>query len=167
MSGGGSWTTRHLGMTSTVVAPVSLSGRVWGAISIWVNEGRLPDETEERIARFTSLVSTALANAEAREELLASLTERKQREDEQAALRRVAVAVASEQRPDDVFQTVAEEVGRLFGGSNTHLVRFEGENHAVVLGGWVDGQIDAEIVGRRIGLYGEGPISHVREAGRR
>ena len=61
-----------MGITSTVVAPVSLSGRVWGAISVWVNEGRLPAETEERIARFTSLVSTALANAEAREELLAS-----------------------------------------------------------------------------------------------
>jgi PAS domain S-box-containing protein len=61
-----------MGITSTVVAPVSLSGRVWGAISVWVNEGRLPLETEERIARFTALVATALANTEAREELVAS-----------------------------------------------------------------------------------------------
>jgi PAS domain S-box-containing protein len=61
-----------MGISSTVVAPVSLSGRVWGAISVWVNEGRLPLETEERIARFTALVATALANTEAREELLAS-----------------------------------------------------------------------------------------------
>jgi signal transduction histidine kinase len=61
-----------MGIASTVVAPVSLAGRVWGAISVWVNEGRLPVETEERIARFTALVATALANTEAREELLAS-----------------------------------------------------------------------------------------------
>ena len=31
-----------MGVSSTVVAPVSLSGRVWGAISIWVNEGAFP-----------------------------------------------------------------------------------------------------------------------------
>ena len=93
------------------------------------------------------------------------VTERKQREDEQAALRRVAVAVASESRPEGVFQTVAEEIGRLLGGDNTHLVRFESEDEAIVLGGWVDGEMDTEVVGRRI-LLGTGPISRMRKSGR-
>jgi PAS domain S-box-containing protein len=61
-----------LGITSTVLAPVYLSGRVWGVITVWVSEGRLAPETEERIAHFTSLVATALANTEARKELHAS-----------------------------------------------------------------------------------------------
>ena len=60
----------------------------------------------------------ATPEREAPDRLLISgvdVTERKQREEEQAALRRVAVAVASEQRPEDVFQTVTEEAGRLLG----------------------------------------------------
>jgi signal transduction histidine kinase len=47
-------------------------GRVWGAVSVAIAEGSFPPGTEERIAQFTSLVATALANAEAREELHAS-----------------------------------------------------------------------------------------------
>jgi PAS domain S-box-containing protein len=157
---------RASGASSGLTVPVLVTGRIWGTVTATVNEGTLGPDAERRVGQFTNLVATALANAEAREQLLASLEERKLREDEQAALRRVAVAVASERRPDHVFQTVAEEVGRLFGGHNTHLVRFEGDDHAVVLGGWVRGDIDTEIVGRRITLYGEGPISKVREAGR-
>jgi PAS domain S-box-containing protein len=63
---------RGAGITSTVVAPVALAGRVWGAISVWVEEGRLPPETEQRIEQFAALVATALANAQAREDLYAS-----------------------------------------------------------------------------------------------
>jgi PAS domain S-box-containing protein len=155
-----------LGITSTVVAPVSLAGRVWGAISIWVNEGRLPAETEERIARFTSLVSTALANAETREALLASLSERKHREDEQAALRRVAVAVASEERPESVFETVAAELGRVLGADRANILRFDPETEdALVVGVWGEDQADAEMIGRRIKID-RGPYQTIRELGR-
>jgi signal transduction histidine kinase len=57
---------------SIVTAPVLVSGRVWGAVSVALFEGSFPPDTEERIAQFTSLVAIALANAEAREELHAS-----------------------------------------------------------------------------------------------
>jgi signal transduction histidine kinase len=55
-----------------VTTPVLVSGRVWGAVSVTLGEGSFPLNTEDRIAQFSSLVATALANAEAREELLAS-----------------------------------------------------------------------------------------------
>ena len=63
--------------------------------------------------------------------------ERKQREDEQAALSRVAVAVASEQRPEAVFETVAAEVGRVLGADRASILRFDPEtDEALVVGVW-------------------------------
>jgi PAS domain S-box-containing protein len=161
------WRERLLaeGTSCVLTTPVLLAGRVWGAVSATLKQGTFPADAEQRVAQFTSLVSTALANAQAREELLTSLTERKQREDEQAALRRVAVAVASEQRPEHVFQTVAEEIGLLFGGDNTHLVRYQGEDEAIVVGGWANGAIDAAVIGRRVRIL-EGVMATVRDVGR-
>jgi PAS domain S-box-containing protein len=96
------------------------------------------------------------------------VTERKQREDEQAALRRVAVAVASERRPEDVFQTVTEEAGRLLGGDGANMVRYDPDaNEALVVGYWQRGDAvqDDTVIGRRIALKG-GPSTLVRNTGR-
>ena len=65
----------------------------------------LPADTEHRLAEFTKLIATAIANAQAREEL-------RRVADEQAALRRVATLVARAP-PTEVFTAVAEEVGRV------------------------------------------------------
>ena len=54
-----------------------------------VREKGLPAGIEHRLAGFTELVSSAIGNAQAREELRALA-------DEQAALRRVATLVAAE-----------------------------------------------------------------------
>jgi PAS domain S-box-containing protein len=92
------------------------------------------------------------------------VTERRRREEEQAALRRVAVAVASERRPEDVFQTVTEEAGRLLGGDGANMVRYDPDsNEAVVVGYWqrADAVQDDTVIGRRITLKG-GPVSLVR-----
>ena len=65
------------------------------------------------------------------------VTERKQREVEQAALHRVALAVASEARPEQIFDLVSEEIARVLGGHTTNLVRFEpGGLEALIVGGW-------------------------------
>jgi signal transduction histidine kinase len=47
--------------------------------------------------------------------------------DEQAALRRVATLVASSARPEQVFQIVAEEAGRLMEARTAATVRFDEE----------------------------------------
>src|SRR5262249_56776716 len=98
-----------LGVRSAVASPVVVEGRLWGAIIAATSQGEpLPADMESRIAQFTGLVATAIANAESRE-AVARLAE------EQAALRRVATLVARGVGPEGVFRAVAAEVGTVFG----------------------------------------------------
>jgi len=58
---------------SSVGAPVVVEGRLWGVMVVASTDERiLPTHTEERLADFTELVATAIANAEAHAELTAS-----------------------------------------------------------------------------------------------
>jgi GAF domain-containing protein len=84
---------------------------------------------ETRINAFTELVATAIANAQAREELSALA-------DEQAALRRVATLVARAAPPAAVFASVAEEVGRLLPADETLIGRFEPGGSVTSVAGW-------------------------------
>jgi signal transduction histidine kinase len=59
--------------------------------------------------------------------------------EEQAALRRVATLVASSAQPEQVFQIVAEEAGRLLEARTAATVRFD-QDSAVVAGSWSDGE---------------------------
>jgi hypothetical protein len=59
--------------------------------------------------------------------------------DEQAALRRVATLVASSAKPEQVFQMVAEEAGRLLEARTAATVRFD-QDSAVIAGSWNDGE---------------------------
>ena len=62
-----------IGARSAVGAPIVVEGRVWGAIvAVWTHEQHLAADTEDRMAQFTELVATAVANAESRAELTAS-----------------------------------------------------------------------------------------------
>jgi signal transduction histidine kinase len=64
---------RAFGIRSAVGAPIKVAGRLWGAIMAVGGEPHaFPGDTEERIARFAELVTAALANADAREQLAAS-----------------------------------------------------------------------------------------------
>ena len=64
---------RSFGIRSVVGAPITVAGRLWGGIMV-VSERphAFPPDTEERIGNFAELVTAALANVEAREELDAS-----------------------------------------------------------------------------------------------
>jgi signal transduction histidine kinase len=64
---------RELGVRSEVGAPVVVDGRVWGALIAGTDEpAPLPAGTEDRVASFAELIATAVANATAHDELLAS-----------------------------------------------------------------------------------------------
>jgi signal transduction histidine kinase len=64
---------RQFGIKSAVGAPVKVAGRLWGAImAVDAQPYAFPDGTEHRIAGFAELVTAALANADAREQLAAS-----------------------------------------------------------------------------------------------
>jgi PAS domain S-box-containing protein len=64
---------RSLGFRSSVAAPVSVGGRVWGALVASTRErDGLPADAERRLCDFADLVAQALANADARDALAAS-----------------------------------------------------------------------------------------------
>ena len=120
---------RALGIRASVGCPIVVGGRLWGVIAASTNrEEPFPADTEAQIARFTELVATAIANAQAGEELR-TLAE------EQATLRRVATLVARGVRPELVFTTVAEEVSALFDADLTAIVRFEPNGDVTLLAG--------------------------------
>jgi signal transduction histidine kinase len=63
---------REFGLRASVGVPVSVEGRLWGVMIMGCRAGPLPAGTEARLADFTELAATAIANAEAQAELAAS-----------------------------------------------------------------------------------------------
>jgi signal transduction histidine kinase len=120
---------RRSGLTTIVGAPIIVDGRIWGLMAISSREAPLPDHVEDRLAEFTDLVATAIANSQAREDLT-RLAE------EQAAQRRVATLVAQGAAPAAVFAAVSAEVARLVPADGAALTRFEDDGTVTVLGGW-------------------------------
>ena len=56
-----------------VGVPISVEGRLWGVVTVSsTREESLPADTEARLAGFTELVATAIANAESQAQLTAS-----------------------------------------------------------------------------------------------
>src|SRR5919106_4663314 len=118
-----------LGIRSSVGCPIAVGGRTWGVIAASTGGDPFPPDTESRIADFTDLAATAIANAEAREEL-------RRVAEEQAALRRVATLVAQAADPWAVFGAVAEEVGRLLSADTTALSRYEADDTFSLVARW-------------------------------
>jgi signal transduction histidine kinase len=150
---------RRAGIHSTVGSPIVVAGRAWGAMIVSSPESApLPPDTEERLTDFTELVATAIANAEARDEL-------HQLADEQAALLRVATLVAQGAPANDLFATVAEEAGRLVGVDVAGIYRYEPDETATTLAVW--GVPDAaELIGTKQGLEGDSAAGVVLRTGR-
>ena len=121
---------RQAGMRSAVASPITVEGRLWGAIAVLSPRREpLPESTEARLADFTELVATALANAENRYELAASEARARKLAEEQAALRRVATLAARESSPDEIFAVVAEEVAQL-SAADVGIARYEPDETA-------------------------------------
>jgi signal transduction histidine kinase len=120
---------RQFGIRAAVAAPITVEGGLWGTMNVWsTNDEPFPADAEERLGRFTDLISTAIANREARDQVSRLL-------EEQAALRRVATLVARGVRPVEIFSAVSNEVGRLFGCEQAAVGRFEPDGSAVVVVG--------------------------------
>ncbi|WP_432936431.1 GAF domain-containing protein [Kribbella sp. CA-253562] len=60
------------GVRSAVATPIIVEGRCWGTISVASRRDPFLPATEQRLAEFTELVATAIANAEARTKLTQS-----------------------------------------------------------------------------------------------
>jgi signal transduction histidine kinase len=65
--------TGQIQIRSAVGVPIFVEGRLWGVIAVGsAGDTPLPPDTEPRLAAFTTLVATAIANAGAQTELKAS-----------------------------------------------------------------------------------------------
>jgi signal transduction histidine kinase len=153
---------RKSGFHSAVGAPIVVDGRVWGVMTVGVSapETALPAGVEGRLASFTELLATAIANAESRAGLMRLA-------DEQAALRRVATLVARGVAHEQLFTAVTEEVGRLLGVEYAFMGRFEPGETFVIVANWGSAGVGVRApVGGRLGLGGQNLVTIVFETGR-
>ena len=87
--------------------------------------------------------------------------------DEQAALRRVATAVAAEYDPTRLFALVGEEVGRLLDARTAHMFRFDPDGLAgTIIGGWALSPEHILPPGTRMPLDGDTAVTRVWRTGR-
>jgi signal transduction histidine kinase/limonene-1,2-epoxide hydrolase len=144
------------GIRSSAAGPIVVDGRIWGAM-VAASPRTLPAGTEDRVAQFAELVSTAISNIESRAQVerLAA---------EQSALRRVATLVAREHSPEDLFATLAEELGVLLEVDSSAILRYEADSSVTVVAGWSDGSVTLPI-GERLSLDGESLSVDVRRTG--
>jgi signal transduction histidine kinase len=151
---------REAGYRSAVGTPIIVEDRLWGVMTAASSvEQPLPSDTDARLASFTELVATAIANAESRI-ALARLAE------EQAALRRIATLVARGVPSEEVFAAVTKELGRLVGADTAALVRLAPDNTAIVVAAWSEGEGDRGPVGTVIPLEGESLATKILRTGR-
>jgi signal transduction histidine kinase len=150
---------REAGFRSAVGAPISVEGRLWGAMNVASTGAKpLPADTEARLAGFTDLVATAIANAQARLEVRGHA-------EEQAALRRVATLVALAAPAEEVFAAVSAEVGGVLGADVTVLARFDPSGAETTVGVWrSDGDSPVD-VGTTTSLGGRNVSTQVFQTG--
>jgi signal transduction histidine kinase len=150
---------RALGIRTSVGAPISVDGCLWGAAIVGsVKAEPLPADTETRIADFTDLLATAIADSETRAEL-GVLAE------QQAALRRVATLVARGVSPAEVFTAVATELAGVLGVQNASVWRYEAHDAATLLAAWDHRAAKGMPVGRQFSLEGDNIAATVLNTG--
>ena len=143
---------RRHGWRSSIAAPIIVEGRVWGVMLVATQRPEpFPAGAEERLAAFTDLVATALANAQAHDEV-------RRFGEEQAALGRVATLVAAGAAPEQVFTAVVEEVSSLLGLERIELVRYDGDDRGTVIAASGDHPVPRRnhVVARRPERDGDG-----------
>jgi signal transduction histidine kinase len=145
---------REFGFGQAIAAPIVVDSTIWGYIGAYAEADEiLPPESEQRLADFTNLMATALANVQARDELR-GLAE------EQAALRRIATMVARERPAEEVFAGVAEEMRRLVHAEAAAMWRYGSDGHGTVVGSW--GTTAERLpVGSRVTLDGDSVAAFV------
>ena len=117
---------RELGIRSMVASPIIVEGRLWGVVTALTRRGPFPSDAADRMADFMELAATAIANAQAEQEL-------RELADTQAALRRLAMLVARGEPPEAVFAAVTREALRHFGNGTARMIRYELDGTATLV----------------------------------
>ncbi|WP_217923667.1 diguanylate cyclase [Miltoncostaea oceani] len=126
-AGGPDW---RLGWGDAVTCPIMIAGVRWGILSVAAAAGgSLPPGAEARLTRLAELAGVAVANAESRREIARHAAE-------QAALRRVATAVAADAEPEEVFALVSREAADLLGAASGLVIHVDARRAMHLVGGW-------------------------------
>ena len=142
-----------------VGVPILLKGRVWGVSLLGsAHDEPLADDIEEGITAFTQLVSTALANAQANDEL----RERAREQSELLEVAEIAAAGADEPR---VYAAIVQAASAALEGLPTMLIRFVDDGAAEVLAPLGE-NADISPVGRRIHVDDTSVTAQVQRTGR-
>ena len=115
-----------LGMRAAIATPIVVEGRYWGVIVAATSREDFAAGTESRMADFMELAATAIANAQADQEL-------RELADTQAALRRLATLVARGEPPEAVFAAATREALRHFGNGTARMIRYEPDGTATLV----------------------------------
>jgi PAS domain S-box-containing protein len=150
----GHWVTKDGGRV-----PIAWSNRPLpgpdGRPALLVTAGHDLSERERRTAELE----------EVHAELGHQLAEVARLADEQAALRRVAMLVASSAPPEAVFTAVSAETAAVLGAPAAAVFRFDGD-HATVVGRAADSPVEGFPVGLSFPMDQSGAIWHVWQTGR-
>jgi signal transduction histidine kinase len=117
---------RKLGVKSIVTSPIIVEDRLWGVVTVLTRRGRFASDTADRMTDFTELAATAIANAQAEQDL-------RQLTDIQSALRRLALLIARGEPPEAVFAAVTREVLRHFGNGTARMIRYEADGTSTLV----------------------------------
>lgn len=151
---------RALGIGKAAGVPVIVGGRVWGAVVVAAGHDHppLPPDTLDRLAAFTELLATAIANSDARAEI-------ERLAHEQAALRRVATLVARGAETSEVFAAVAHEVAEVMHLPVAAVQRYDDDDETTMLAAWSDRPHPFQ-PGTRWPVHPSGLAARVRQTGR-
>jgi signal transduction histidine kinase len=149
-----------LGIGMAAGVPVLAGGSIWGAMVVAAGSDRppLPVDTLDRLAGFTELVATAIANTDARAEV-------ERLAQEQAALRRVATLVALGAETEEIFAAVAREVAQVLHLPVAAVQQYESDETTTVVAAWSDRPHRFQ-PGTRWPYHPSGLAAQVRRAGR-
>jgi signal transduction histidine kinase len=141
-----------------VGVPITLHGRVWGVSLLGSTQNEpFADDIEEGIVAFTQLASTALANAQANDEL-------RERAREQAELLETAEIAAGGAEPPEVFAAIVRSASALLDGLPTMLQRFVDHESADLLA--VYGiEVNVPRAGKRVTVGPDGVTAEVQRTG--
>jgi PAS domain S-box-containing protein len=158
---------RALGVQWVTAVPIVVGGRLWGVATAGSTDPQpLPADIEERIADFTELAATSIANAVARSELQDSRDHLRVLATQQAALRRVATLVAQAVNPSEVFAAIAEEMARCLNVGSAAVLEYESDNAATVVASYAEPGEPSIPTGERVTLEGDNVSAMVLRSGR-
>jgi signal transduction histidine kinase len=153
------WGTGLAAVTSVV------SALAWGYFRDWPNDSFDPTSLRNWVVIGVFLVVTLMANSLAGV-ARARAAEAERSAERQAALRRVATAVAQGIPPQDVFSTVTTELAHALRVTHSALFRYEPDGSAVLVAVHDRSSVQPMSVGENFSLSGDDGAARVLREGR-